>query len=106
MSKHFGYHDNWENEELECPTCGWKGTFKEGAVELYKELMDSSCPHCDKILAIVSYPILYPNFEAAERNWDNLPERERKLLSEWKSSLLKSASQLPELDCDSITLEW
>ena len=60
MAKHLGYYDDWRSAILHCPHCGWTGTFEEGSVEYYRELMDSSCPACHwssaPILAIVSYP--------------------------------------------------
>lgn len=56
MVKCIKYHDNWKSAVLHCPKCGWKGAFEEGNVEFYRELMDSSCPICDKMLAVVWYP--------------------------------------------------
>jgi hypothetical protein len=60
MSKHFNYYSDWASVILECPRCHWKGTFNEGNVGYFEELMDCSCPECDffetPILAIVSYP--------------------------------------------------
>jgi len=59
MARIFKYYDDWKTVIFECPKCGWKGTFDEGAVEYYEALMDSSCPACDffsaPMLAIVSY---------------------------------------------------
>ena len=61
-AKHFNCFDDYENVVLECHKCHWKGTFKQGSVEYYDELMDCSCPNCDYFdaptLAIVSYPTL------------------------------------------------
>lgn len=56
MAKSFRYSDNWKLAVLHCPKCGWKGTFEKGIVEYYRDLMDSSCPVCDKMLAVVWYP--------------------------------------------------
>ena len=42
MAKHFKYYDDWKSFILECPNCGWSGTFEQGAVEYYNELMDCS----------------------------------------------------------------
>jgi hypothetical protein len=59
MARHFNYDDDWETAVLECPRCGWTGTFYEGHTEGYAALMDSTCPRCpwpdDRILAIVAY---------------------------------------------------
>jgi len=52
----FECEENWEEEILTCSECNWKGTFLEGDTEMYTEVMDSSCPNCDIILAIVLYP--------------------------------------------------
>ena len=62
-ARHFDYFDDrWKTEVLECPHCHWLGTFEQGSVEYYAELMDCSCPKCDvfdaPMLAIVSYPTL------------------------------------------------
>ena len=58
MARLFEQSDDWENEILTCPTCGWKGTFNEGDVEFYADVMDSSCPVCewpdDPMLAILN----------------------------------------------------
>ncbi len=42
---------------LRCPVCKWEGTVKEsGCVEYYDQLLDVSCPICDKTLLVVNYP--------------------------------------------------
>ena len=46
MSPIYGYYDDWRTPILECRTCGWRGTFEEGAVELFNDLATSSCPTC------------------------------------------------------------
>ncbi len=56
MSQVFEYEEDWEEIILTCTECNWKGTFREGDTEMYAEVMDSSCPNCDIILAVVSYP--------------------------------------------------
>jgi len=79
MARIFKFYDDWKTAIFECPKCGWKGTFDQGAVEYYEALMDSSCPVCDffsaPMLAIVSYPTL----EERIANDD---------LCEWEKSLL------------------
>jgi rubrerythrin len=61
-AKHFDYYENWKTEILTCPKCAWSGTFEQGSLEYYHDLMDSSCPVCGAsdapILAIVSYPTI------------------------------------------------
>ena len=55
MSLIVDYEEDWEEESLTCSECNWSGTFREGHTEMNAELMDSSCPNCDIILAVVSY---------------------------------------------------
>ena len=63
--------DYWEQyveeSRLSCPACGWQGDNGEAVKELHEELFDLSCPRCEKMLLIVSYPTLEQTREAAER---------------------------------------
>lgn len=53
------YSDYDENAVLECPVCNWKGAPKEiNTMEYYDDLFDVSCPNCDKMLLVVSYPLV------------------------------------------------
>lgn len=53
------YKDYHEDISLKCPVCGWNGTPKSsGGIEYYDDLFDVSCPNCDKMLLVVSYPII------------------------------------------------
>jgi hypothetical protein len=112
-AKHFNYYDDWKNEILTCPKCGWSGTFEQGSTEYHRELADSSCPRCAwsdaPMLAIVSYPTL----EESEANFDRLSEGEKvaladrkQFLSEFDSRCLKSPDQLPDLAGSQIILSW
>ena len=112
-AKQFGYDDDWKNEILICPKCGWSGTFTQGSVEQYLELMDSSCPKCDAgetpMLAIVSYPTL----EETEANFDRLSEQEKDELTRKKqfiescqNNCLRTVDQLVDLSEAQITLLW
>jgi hypothetical protein len=112
-AKIFDAYDEWQTEVFTCPKCGWKGTFEEGYVEHYRELMDSSCPECDyystPMLAIVNYP----RFSDMEKNWDKLSEREKKYVRDRRVFLekvekmsLKSASELPDLFGQENTIYW
>jgi hypothetical protein len=113
MSKHFGYYDDWKSVILECPRCGWKGTFDQGSVEHHDQLMDSSCPECAwtdaPMLAIVSYPTI----QESERNWSRLTESDRQsltnrkqFLERFEASCLKSPEQLLKLDASDLIIEW
>jgi hypothetical protein len=63
-ARHFDHYfdDLWKTEVLECPKCHWLGTFEQGTVEYFDQLMDCHCPRCSSLeapmLAIVSYPTL------------------------------------------------
>lgn len=53
------YEDYSEDMPLECSVCGWKGTPKEsGWIEYYDDLLDVSCPNCQKMLLVVGYPLV------------------------------------------------
>ena len=110
----FKYCDDWKSAILECPRCGWKGTFDRGAVEHYEELMDSSCPNCPwldaPMLAIVDCA---PTIEESEQNWSRLSESERahvtarkEFLQRLRAAELKSPDQLPEVEGPDLTIVW
>jgi hypothetical protein len=113
MAKRFGYYDDWESAVLECPKCGWKGTFDQGSVEYYAELMDCSCPRCDSfhvpMLAIVSYPTT----KESRANWSKLSDEERRgveererFLANFAARKLRDPSQLPYIESPSFILHW
>jgi hypothetical protein len=57
-AKGIEYKEYNEDMPLECPMCHWKGTPKTSQyIEYYDDLLDVSCPICDKMLLIVSYPL-------------------------------------------------
>jgi len=110
-AKHFNCFDDYENVVLECHKCHWKGTFEQGSVEYYAELMDCSCPNCDyfdaPMLAIVSYPTL----EEARANSDRPGIREwvqaiDRGLDEFEAQKLRTPEQLPEIGEDNFNLIW
>lgn len=109
MARDFKYYDNWQSADLKCPQCGWAGTFEQGDIGCYRELMDCSCPVCDTLLAVVSYPTT----EESEANWDKLSEREKeeviahkRFLSDFESASLKPDDELPHLEGTSIIISW
>jgi len=110
-ARRFNYFDDYKSPILECPKCDWRGTFEQGSVEYYAELMDTSCPKCDVIgapmLAIVSYPTL----EEARANIDRpgireWVERIDRGFDEFEAQKLREPGQLPEIDERSFTLVW
>lgn len=107
MARHFNYYDSWRNELLECH-CGWRGTFEQGNVEHHNELMDSECPNCSAIIALVAYPT---GAEVERNEAHDSPFRrsvrkaeQRQVAS--KSSCLRSVEQLPEIEDLEFVLEW
>ena len=58
MAKHQSYFEHSSSDPLQCPQCGWSGTAGDAANEMYRELMDFSCPSCDTMLLIVPYPTI------------------------------------------------
>jgi len=112
MTETFRYYDDWKSATLECPRCGWKGTFEEGDVEYYDALFDCSCPRCDTrppMLAIVSYPTT----EETEENWDKLSDSEKQRFlerkqwrAEYEAAKLTSPDQLPDISGATVSLFW
>ncbi len=106
------YYDLDENEELTCPRCGWNGTAKEGDTELYRELFDVSCPECEQMLLIVSYPTMGETEEAAKRgNTKALEELSslrcrKEFLQSLERDRLRSTQQLPELEGEELSFVW
>lgn len=54
------YADYSEDMPLQCPVCGWKGTPKEsGWINTDSHYaLDVSCPNCEKMLLVASYPLI------------------------------------------------
>jgi hypothetical protein len=109
----FRYYDDWKSTVLECPRCGWKGTFDQGDVELYDALMDSSCPQCSWPDAPKLACVSYPTIEESEQHWSELSEEERRsvtsrkqFLARWDTTRLKASEQLPELDGRELIVVW
>jgi hypothetical protein len=117
MAKIFGFYDDWKTEVLECPICGWKGTFYQGGVSYDIDIMDSSCPECAPIRRSMLAIVGSPTIEEAEQNWSKLTEEEKARVvarraflkdfkERWEAAHLKSPDQLPELAGEEITMVW
>lgn len=54
------YKDYSEDMPLQCFVCGWKGTPKEsGWINTDSHFaLDVSCPNCEKMLLVASYPFI------------------------------------------------
>jgi hypothetical protein len=77
--REFNYFDDYKSAILECPTCHschWKGTFEQGFVEYYAQLMDTTCPRCDILKAPILAIVSYPSLEEARANSDRPGIRE------------------------------
>ena len=110
-ARRFNYFDDYKAEILDCPKCHWFGTFEQGSVEYYAELMDCHCPKCDfrntPMLAIVSYPTL----EELRANQDKpgireCVERIDAGLDKFARERLQDPEQLPKIDEENFTLVW
>lgn len=108
-ARHFAFYDDWKSALLTCPDCDWQGTFKNGKMDVFAEVMDISCPKCHEILAIVAYPTL----EELCSNWDKLTPSEQKemelretIQQQFKTEDLIEPIDLPDLVGDDIRLFW
>ena len=114
-AKRFGDHDDWKNDTLICPKCGWSGTFMQGSVEHHDEMMDSSCPACEHLEAplLATAILTLSSLEVMEANFDNLSEFQKaevasrkRFVAEFEARCLRAADQLPDLLAAQITLSW
>ena len=74
-AKIIDYEEYDRNRDLICPICGWEGTPKNGGrVEWHRDLMDVSCPRCDRMLLIVNYPLVDSklSFDPVSRSMEKL----------------------------------
>jgi hypothetical protein len=110
-ARQFNYFDDYKTEMLACPNCGWRGTFDQGSVETYEDLMDCACPKCDVFQAPILAEVLYPTLEELRANSDRPGIREwvqmiDRGFDEFEAQKLREPKQLPEIDEDSFTLVW
>lgn len=51
------YRDYNENAVIECPVCKWNGSSVSAIINTDSHFaLDVSCPVCDKMLLVASYP--------------------------------------------------
>jgi hypothetical protein len=110
-TKHFNYFEDYKNLILECPKCQWKGTFEQGSVEYYADLMDCACPECDVFVSPMLAVVLFPTLEELRANADRPGVREwvqgiDGSFDRFESQKLQGPEQLPEIDSDSFKLVW
>jgi hypothetical protein len=110
-TKHFNYFDDYQSLIFECPKCGWKGTFEQGSVEHYADLMDCTCPECDVFVSPMLAVVLFPTLEELRANADRPGVREwvqgiDGFFDTFESQKLRGPEQLPEINNDSFALIW
>ena len=93
----------WQKASFVCPQCGWSGLSDGMERGLYNELMDFSCPSCDKMLAIVGFPTTAEVRAAAAAGEPEAIEqleyvvRGERFQERRLESQLQSPEQLPDL---------
>ena len=111
------YYSPWQTDTWQC-SCGWTGTGKDAAWEMFDALLQVDCPKCDKRLCLVIYPSPAEERAAAKAGNDEAKRavgdgrRRAGREAKFKQSKLVRASQLPMLkgveqidlvlDCDEI----
>lgn len=110
-AKRFNYFDNYKAEILECPQCHWTGTFEQGSVETYDDLMDCACPQCDVFQAPILAEVMYPTTEELVANadrpgvgdWILMAEKAIELYQEKKLSQADDEKLIQEAETDSVS---
>jgi len=96
------YYSPWQTDTWQCP-CGWTGTGKDAAWEMFDALLQVDCPKCDKRLCLVIYPSPAEERAAAKTGNEEAQravgaEKRRDQREEkHKATKLVRASQLPML---------
>ncbi|MEX0621829.1 MAG: HD domain-containing protein [Candidatus Woykebacteria bacterium] len=57
-AKIIDYYDYEKEQLLECPVCSWRGKAKDGNMDYSDDLFDLSCPKCNQMVLVVSYPLM------------------------------------------------
>ncbi len=60
------YYANRDDDRFRC-SCGWSGSLTELDTEAFAELADGSCPRCEQMLLIRSFPTMADMREWAAR---------------------------------------
>jgi hypothetical protein len=108
----YRYFDGYRSETFHCPSCSWAGGFEQLEQEQYRDLFDGSCPQCEKMLMIVSYPTAEEIRKAAadgnEKAQQMLPAAKQRedLDAAFDSDGLKNADQLPDLPGNELEFQW
>lgn len=111
-AKILSYYAFDDGAEITCPECGWSGAAREASVEYYEELFDVSCPRCDRMILIVSYPTPAETKEAAALGDSHAQEEmqfvdaREQFLRGFEERKLRTPDQLPDLDGDRLEFFW
>lgn len=110
-ARQFSWYGDYRSCEFHC-RCGWFGPYGDLATEAHRDLLDASCPQCDTMLAIVSYPLEEETREAAregnreaQRALPNVDQRNA-FLKRYAARELQSPDQLPDLKGNKLRFVW
>jgi len=110
-AKHVKYWDYDRDVALTCPSCGWTGRGGDHE-EYFEALLDVTCPDCDSMLLIVSFPTAEETRAAAAagdpRAQAELPHLDAReaFLKRARALALKEPGQLPLLEGDALHIDW
>jgi DNA-directed RNA polymerase subunit RPC12/RpoP len=100
-----------DDTSLTCPECGWVGSGK-GQMELYADLFDVCCPKCGYMIFIILFPTVDETRAAAAagnqravvelRGIEARTQVQRRI----SETLLRDATELPDLDGDRLVILW
>ena len=106
------YYDYEDEDQLVCPRCGWDGPVGGGNTELFEDLLQVSCPRCEKHLLLASFPTEEETEQMANRGnrkaLRDLPSLRRRqgFRKRFEEASLRSPDQLPELEGEPLDFAW
>ena len=111
MARHITYWEYDGDAEIACDSCGWSG--RVGAQEeAHRELLDVTCPQCDRMLLIVPFPTAEETRaaaaagnRAAQAELGSL-DRAEAFQARAAATALTDESPLPDLSGTTLTLTW
>lgn len=113
QKKNFHWYSNWKNEEFTCVDRSWQGLGHETFPD---EVGMMECPQCDHGVAYLVFPNLTETEEAAatdnQEAIQDLPKARDRLkrrqarLARFEREEVKSPSQPPDLEGESLEFTW
>lgn len=106
-----GYWDYDGGQPLTCRSCAWSGVASDHE-ELHRDVVDVRCPSCEQLLVVAVLPTLEETRRAAAdgnaRAIVGLADIEAQAAAgdAARATLLRDPSQLPEIEGDSVVIEW